>query len=397
MRGKIDDAEAFVSANEAELRRLRSFAGGGEGDEPMIENALVRSAVVAAAFLLYGCGSVQPARDTGDGSGGAAAGAGGDAAISSAGVSGAGGVAGMAGDAGAAGAGSGGGAGHGGSGVGAEGGAVANSGAAGALAPPSITATSFAVVAHGVDLTITGARLRGATAVTIGGTEHVPAIASDTQLNVRVLDTTPIGPQSIVVTGTSGSSAPFAVTVIHLVINEVDPDQSNVDAAEFVEIATGVAGVSLAGYSLVLWNGSSDTAYVALDLNVTTNADGLLIAGNASLTTTLSFPDNTLQNGADAVAVYAAPASVFPTGTLVTATHVIDAVVYGSGDADDVALLDTLFGPIGTTGRVQIDESANTTPTTDSIQRCGSSRLRGDRFVLAAPSANAANTVTACN
>ena len=216
-------------------------------------------------------------------------------------------------------------------------------------------------------------------------------------MSVRVLDATPVGPQSIVVTGASGSSSAFAVTVIHLVINEVDPDQPNVDAAEFVEIATGVAGVSLAGYSLVFWNGSSDTSYVALDLNATTNAGGLLIAGNAWFTTSLSFPDNTLQNGADGVAVYAAPASVFPTGTLVTATRLIDAVVYGSGDPDDVGLLDTLLGAVGTAGRVQINESANTTPTTDSIQRCGSGRLRGDRFVLTYPSPNAANTVTDCN
>ena len=359
----------------------------------MIGNPLVRLAVLAVGMLVYGCGAVQPARDAVDGAGGAAAGAGGDTAIGSAGVGGAGGLAGTAGDAGAAGTVSGG-AGQGG---GADAGAVANSGAAGALAAPSITTTSFAVVAHGVDLTITGARFSGATTVTIGGTAHVPAIASDTQLNVHVTDATPIGPQSIVVTSASGSSAPFAVTVIHLVINEVDPDQPSVDAAEFVEIATGVAGVSLAGYSLVFWNGSSDMSYVALELNAATNAGGLLIAGNASLTTTLSFPDNTLQNGADGVAIYAAPASVFPTGSLVTATSLIDAVVYGSDDADDVGLLDTLFGPVGTIGRAQINESANATPTTDSIQRCGGARLRGDQFVLAAASANAANTVAACD
>jgi len=338
----------------------------------MIRRSLARSAVVVIGLLVHGCGGVEPARDAGGGAGGAFAGAGGSG--------GAAGAAGQGGNGGGAGA------------------VVANSGAGGAqAAAPSITTTSFAVVAHGVDLIITGAHLTGATAVTIGGTAHVPAIASDTQLTVRILDATPIGPQSIVVTSASGSSAPFAVTVIHLVINEVDPDQPSVDAAEFVEIATGVAGVSLAGYSLVFWNGSSDMSYVALELDAATNAGGLLIAGNASLTTTLSFPDNTLQNGADGVAVYAAPASVFPTGSPVTATSLIDAVVYGSDDADDVGLLDTLFGPVGTIGRAQINESANATPTTDSIQRCGGARLRGDQFVLAAASANAANTVAACD
>jgi hypothetical protein len=41
------------------------------------------------------------------------------------------------------------------------------------------------------------------------------------------------------------------------------------------------------------------------------------------------FADNLLQNGADAVALYAANATDFPNGTSVTTTNLRDAIVYG--------------------------------------------------------------------
>ena len=80
-----------------------------------------------------------------------------------------------------------------------------------------------------------------------------------------------------------------------------------------------------------------------------------------------------------------------------TATRLIDAVVYGTDDADDNELLDALFGTAGTPGRVQVNESANAMSDTQSIQRCGTARLRDDLFTVGTPSANVANTVTACN
>jgi len=110
-----------------------------------------------------------------------------------------------------------------------------------------------------------------------------------------------------------------------------------------------------------------------------------------------TFPDNTLQNGADAVGIYAANASSFPTGSLLTSTRLIDAVVYGSNDPDDNELLDGLFGIADSTGRAQVNEAANAMGPMQSIQRCGTLRLRGDRFTLGTPSPGAANTVTPCN
>jgi hypothetical protein len=138
-------------------------------------------------------------------------------------------------------------------------------------------------------------------------------------------------------------------------------------------------------------------AYEAVDLTATTNAAGLLVVGNPAVTSGLTFPDNTLQNGADAVGLYAAAASSFSTGTLLTDTRLIDAVVYGTGDPDDVELLDGLLGPAGTPGRLQVDEAANAMSDVQSIQRCGAARLRDDKFTVAAPSPGVANTVAACN
>ena len=231
------------------------------------------------------------------------------------------------------------------------------------------------------------------TGLKIGNVAHTPNIASNTQMNVRVLDSTPTGAQSIVATSAAGQSLPFGVTIIHLVINELDPDTLNTDTMEFVELSTGVAGVPLTGYSLVFWNGATDSAYYAIDLDATTNSAGNLLAGNAALTTNLVFPDNTLQNGADAVGIYAAMASSFPNTSLVTATKVIDAVVYGSADPDATGLLDVLMGPVGSPARVQVDEGGVGVSDMRSIQRCGSIRLSGMQFGTGTPSPNAANSI----
>jgi hypothetical protein len=54
----------------------------------------------------------------------------------------------------------------------------------------------------------------------------------------------------------------------------------------------------------------------------------------------ISFPvNNTLQNGADAVALYAANGSDFPNGTPLTMTNLVDAIVYGNNNPTDNTLL----------------------------------------------------------
>jgi len=130
---------------------------------------------------------------------------------------------------------------------------------------------------------------------------------------------------------------------VSIIINELDSDTPSTDTLEFIELYDGGAGnTSLNGLVLVLFNGSSDISYSAFDLDgYSTNDNGYFLLGNAAVVPSPSiiFSDNTLQNGADAVALYAGNATDFPINTPVTTTNLIDAVVYDTNDADDAGLL----------------------------------------------------------
>jgi len=161
---------------------------------------------------------------------------------------------------------------------------------------------------------------------------------------------------------------PF-LAIGQITINEVDAAQPGTDMAEFVELM-GTPGASADGFVLVLFNGSNDASYDAIDL------DGLVFDANGLLV--INFPSNSLQNGADAVAVYMGDATDFPNGTAPTTTNIIDALVYGTNDSDDTGLLTGL----GET--IQYDEDDTT-----SIQADGAGG-----YVSAAPTEGQPNDVT---
>ena len=171
-----------------------------------------------------------------------------------------------------------------------------------------------------------------------------------------------------------------------IVINEVDADQSGTDAAEFVELYDGGTGnAPLDGLVLVFFNGNGDVAYEAFDLDgLATDADGyFVICGDSTnvVGCDLDVTPNTnlVQNGADAIGLYAADAADFPDGTAVTDTGLIDALVYGTNDATDTVLIDTL-----TPGGTQVNDD-----TTQSMGRCAN----GDGgFVLGMPTPGAENS-----
>jgi uncharacterized protein (TIGR03437 family) len=171
--------------------------------------------------------------------------------------------------------------------------------------------------------------------------------------------------------GIQSGSAMLTVNAVappNVVINEVDSDQAGTDTAEFVEIYDGGAGnTSLTGLVVVFYNGGDDKSYAAFDLDgLSTNPSGYFTLGNTAVSgVDLVFADGTMQNGADAVAIYAGNASDFPNGTSVTTTRLIDALVYDTSDPDDPGLLLLL-----NSGQPQVNEDNGGNATANSNQRC---------------------------
>ena len=154
-----------------------------------------------------------------------------------------------------------------------------------------------------------------------------------------------------------------------LFVNEIDSDTDSVDQLEFIEIKSESPNFSLDGYVIVLFNGSSngsDSSYLAIDLDgYQTDLNGLFLIGNNNVSPSaqIIIPNNSIQNGADAVAIYQAPLSDFPNSTLATTTNLVDALVYDTSDSDDENLMQ-LLGV-----NLQINENDNGNKDFESIQR----------------------------
>ena len=175
-----------------------------------------------------------------------------------------------------------------------------------------------------------------------------------------------------------------------IVINEIDSDTPSFDNAEFIELFDGGSGnTSLDGLVLVFFNGGvGNQSYLTIDLTgFSTDANGYFVIGDPSVNPDLAFGTgvNTsdIQNGPDAVALYAGSASDFPDGTVATTANLIDAVAYDTNDADDIDLL-TALGL-----SVQINEDELGDKDTDSIGRDPNGT--GDFAVLDSPTPGAAN------
>jgi hypothetical protein len=267
-----------------------------------------------------------------------------------------------------------------------------------------VTAVSYQVITRGGKLVITGANFTGSTEVTIGGVPQMFTVDNDAQITIDLVgDATPLGAQGLVVTTPNGPTAPFGLTVINLLINELDADQVATDMTEFIEISAGVPGVNLTGYTLVLWNGAVASGtyltYNRLDLNGVTDANGLLLVGTSGVMPApailFSAATNAIQNGEDGISIHQAPVASFTVGTTtVTAANLIDALVYGTMDPESTGLLNVLLGPAGAPERIQLDEG---TMGLSSIQRCADGRRDGRRFVaLSPPTPGAPNNAPPC-
>ncbi len=158
-----------------------------------------------------------------------------------------------------------------------------------------------------------------------------------------------------------------------VVINEVDADTPGSDLLEFVELKSVSPNFPLDGYVLVFFNGGSSApyansaSYFTMDLDgYTTDINGIANFGTPTLSPSPAgtFPNSTIQNGPDVVALYQANASDFPLNTFATATNLIDAIAYSnSGTTQPSAMMSTL-GIITCT-----NENATSSVTTHSIQR----------------------------
>ena len=94
----------------------------------------------------------------------------------------------------------------------------------------------------------------------------------------------------------------------------MDADQTGTDSQEFVELYDGgVGNVSLNGMSLVLFNGSTDTAYTVVTFGALyfTDANGFYVVGDSAVSPVpnklFSTATNSVQQGADAVGLYSVP------------------------------------------------------------------------------------------
>ncbi|WP_415060442.1 endonuclease [Flavobacterium sp.] len=155
-----------------------------------------------------------------------------------------------------------------------------------------------------------------------------------------------------------------------VVINELDADTPGLDVQEFIELKSETPYFSLDGYILVFYNGGTSgtgiLSYFTINLNgLVTDGNGIVVIGNSQLTPypSMIIPQNSIQNGPDAVGLYLDVVENFPIDTPATATNLIDALVYGNS-ATQATALKTILGV-----STQINENANSLAASQSIQR----------------------------
>lgn len=157
-----------------------------------------------------------------------------------------------------------------------------------------------------------------------------------------------------------------------IVINEIDSDTPGTDQLEFVELKSDTPNFSLDGYVLVFFNAgstapySNSVSYYAIDLDgYETDFNGIFHIGNNSVSPAplKIFPNSTVQNGPDVVALYLGNDNDFPLNTTATTTNLINALAYSGNSTQPSAMMTTLGITVCT------NENVNGLVTSQSIQR----------------------------
>ncbi len=150
----------------------------------------------------------------------------------------------------------------------------------------------------------------------------------------------------------------------HMVINEVDAATVGVDRAEFIELYDGGSGrTDLYGLELRLYNGGDDQVYRRFNLaGLQTDKEGYFVIGGSQIVgADITIADNVVQNGPDAVALYALDGAA---GAL-DEDGLLDALVYHTNDKADPGLAFLLLAD-----QPQVNEGQWRNPDLDSNQRC---------------------------
>ncbi|CAH2307654.1 glycerol-3-phosphate dehydrogenase [Pelobates cultripes] len=156
-----------------------------------------------------------------------------------------------------------------------------------------------------------------------------------------------------------------------VIISEINPNTPGAaEDTEFVELHNPLNfSVSLAGYWLVFYNGKNNLAYYTLDLKgYRIDKRGYFLVGSAKVSPkpNVAMPYNTLQNGADAVALYYRPGKGYKKNMEVTADGLVDAVVYVSQVGDDAERLLKDLTP----GQEAVHENERFHEDDESLSRC---------------------------
>ena len=170
------------------------------------------------------------------------------------------------------------------------------------------------------------------------------------------------------------------------------------ETQEFVEINdNGTNGQDLSGKILVFYNATNNVVYQRFDLDgFSTDSNGFFVIGDFDVpgisfmptSSALGIPGFNIENNAGAVALYTGDTVDFPINQAVTATNLIDAVVYDNGNGASTATLVSVLTP----GQTPVSEGA--TDNTTSLSKIPDTYpvLALERFVAVPPTPFASNS-----
>ncbi|XP_028562113.2 uncharacterized protein LOC114584422 isoform X2 [Podarcis muralis] len=169
-----------------------------------------------------------------------------------------------------------------------------------------------------------------------------------------------------------------ATPLTELLINEVNSDNpGGREDTEYIELFyPGEAPFALQGYWLVLYNGKNNLAYKVINLSgYRTDERGYFLVGSTGVTPKpqIVLPDNTIQNGLDAVALYRSnPNATYKMNMPLTNVGLVDALIYKARGSDNA---DKLLAVLAPGQRVLLEDDSHSSQD-ESLSRCYSLRPR---------------------